>query len=616
MAINFLAEQEKDIVSFADNHKDSAYFGNHGLSLSQRFMIDREGRLFAKKVYLGGETNVEKNSSNNSVTITHSNGWEVKSNQLGSYQDLGSGQGLWTVLQGPAHGGGHALCINSPSKQNYSLAPFRILKTGITYITDTKKYQSDTVYGDTSLLRVSNTTSKTVDNKTSYTMNMGVSLYPNRIYMYNSIYNEKTVKGGSPTRTGGSIYYVPGDSYSGTRADNYQKKGNGNHFYFSRPICTSIVRLGSDGVNYLQTYIATSSSDFFPDTRYLFIGPDRNDVKNTYKKYTNDPTLTILRGRAISFNAYGTSNSDYSGWFYLRGSKTYLSYNMEIRGFGGWVTLKNGEVPVDKDGNIKSEAVGYYSSPTNDINNNDGKGSYRLLWVENCVLDSHSLNSKDTVNNGTRKRGYRINRVVVGSQGNDSNFEIRSGRGVYFKCDGVSTDGVDYSSKVLQFRALNFVVNGVTKNRGCFRPAKHNAVRLGSSSYRWHKIYLANAPVVTSDARKKEDITTIQNDSRYLTFYDNLDPVRFKWKKLGGDESDKFNLGLIAQDVEKALEKSNLTNEDFSAISCEKEEDEETAYYSLEYEQFIPLNMMKIKQLEKMIMQQQQEINELKSKLK
>lgn len=133
----------------------------------------------------------------------------------------------------------------------------------------------------------------------------------------------------------------------------------------------------------------------------------------------------------------------------------------------------------------------------------------------------------------------------------------------------------------------------------------------------------------TSDANLKTNITAF--DSRYDTFFDNLSPVTYQY--INGN-SGRLHSGLLAQDVEEALQQAGLTNQDFAAVttnsinSRQTRIDEEgnqvdveksntnylldqgiTEEKSLRYGEFIGLLIDQVQKLKK-------EVNELKSQFK
>ena len=129
-------------------------------------------------------------------------------------------------------------------------------------------------------------------------------------------------------------------------------------------------------------------------------------------------------------------------------------------------------------------------------------------------------------------------------------------------------------------------------------------------------VYLGSSgtTAVTSDETLKD---LYEMDDRYISFFNNLNPVAYKYKV-----GHRSHLGFGAQSVEKALIDSGLTTEDFAGLLIDKDveigEDEVLSpdgatyfdkLYSLRYEEFIALNTMMIKQLQK-------EIRELKEQIR
>jgi len=113
-------------------------------------------------------------------------------------------------------------------------------------------------------------------------------------------------------------------------------------------------------------------------------------------------------------------------------------------------------------------------------------------------------------------------------------------------------------------------------------------IYLGSSSNASQVVYSKGA-VVTSDVRFKKDISQLTEG---LDSIMALIPVSYKYK--AQDESDKFNIGFIAQQVETVL--PDLVKMD-----------PETGYYYVSYEGVIPVAV-------KAIQEQQVEIEDLKAK--
>ena len=152
-----------------------------------------------------------------------------------------------------------------------------------------------------------------------------------------------------------------------------------------------------------------------------------------------------------------------------------------------------------------------------------------------------------------------------------------------------------------------------------FMPAANGITNLGGINHRWNTFYATagnfsssvtvNGTVVhSSDERLKKDIKPLK-DSSYIKMFDLLNPVSFKMKDTEIYGS-KTRMGFVADEVKEALDKCNLTEEDF--IGIDKDEKD---YYTLAYSEFIALNTAKIKQLEQIILKQQEQIDLLLSKL-
>lgn len=82
---------------------------------------------------------------------------------------------------------------------------------------------------------------------------------------------------------------------------------------------------------------------------------------------------------------------------------------------------------------------------------------------------------------------------------------------------------------------------------GDIRPAVQNVDDLGTSTFRFSRIYLVNSPNVSSDRRLKKDIRNLDYGLAEVL---KLRPVTYKWKE-GVDQQDK--IGLIAQELQEVI---------------------------------------------------------------
>ena len=109
----------------------------------------------------------------------------------------------------------------------------------------------------------------------------------------------------------------------------------------------------------------------------------------------------------------------------------------------------------------------------------------------------------------------------------------------------------------------------------------------------WRNIYAQNAITTTSwcDIRLKNSIEPM--DSRYDTFFDKMEPVRFKYNN---GTSNRFHTGFIAQSLVSALEESNLSTQDFAAVVMD-EMGTDQAFWYLRREEIVSLNTWQIQKL-------------------
>lgn len=179
-----------------------------------------------------------------------------------------------------------------------------------------------------------------------------------------------------------------------------------------------------------------------------------------------------------------------------------------------------------------------------------------------------------------------------------SEFAFPNGSGI-FMSDDQSTD----NRYLLRYSGGNFYV-------GAHSDLSYPTRVRGSDVYLTCQtgggIYFNATPTITSDETLK-DIE--QMDDRYVDFFNNLNPVAYKFKV-----GHRTHIGFGAQTVEKALLSSGLTTNDFAGIVIDKDidmgeewglsPDDNTHFeelYSLRYEEFIALNTMMIQKLQKRI---------------
>ena len=113
---------------------------------------------------------------------------------------------------------------------------------------------------------------------------------------------------------------------------------------------------------------------------------------------------------------------------------------------------------------------------------------------------------------------------------------------------------------------------------------------------------------VISDQRIKTNSILLNDEDKYLTFFNNLKPRNYNY--IRDEEGANKSIGFYAQEVEEALLSAGLTNRDFDGLNILEDFEygiahgkDESVYfkkfYTISYEQFIPIMVNKIQHMEK-----------------
>lgn len=108
---------------------------------------------------------------------------------------------------------------------------------------------------------------------------------------------------------------------------------------------------------------------------------------------------------------------------------------------------------------------------------------------------------------------------------------------------------------------------------------------------------------IYSDRRLKNSINDL--DDRYDSLFDSFRPVRYK---MNDEDSDIYHTGFVAQEIESAIQKAHLDNTDFGALQT-------GSIYTLGYSEFVSLNTWQIQKLKARIIELEQRIQALESKI-
>ena len=144
--------------------------------------------------------------------------------------------------------------------------------------------------------------------------------------------------------------------------------------------------------------------------------------------------------------------------------------------------------------------------------------------------------------------------------------------------------GTMSSNDVTYLRGANIVINGV------------------------NHIYASQTIAVHSDQRVKNNESLISEEiDKYVNFFDKLQPRKYNYTR--DEEGASKNIGFFAQEVHQALSDSGLELKDFAGLHIDEtfvdgwaEGTSEAVwyedFYSLAYEQFIPIIVAKIQHME------------------
>ena len=147
------------------------------------------------------------------------------------------------------------------------------------------------------------------------------------------------------------------------------------------------------------------------------------------------------------------------------------------------------------------------------------------------------------------------------------------------------------------YNGTHILIDSGIINMSTIGAAGSGVSECGTSAYKWKDVWAVNGMIQTSDRTEKN---TIRYDiGSYDTLFDRLRPASFKFN---AGTSGRTHLGMIAQDVEAALEHVGIDTTDFAGfIKYQKENEAGNARaeygYGLRYEEFIPLCIDQIQKL-------------------
>ena len=125
-------------------------------------------------------------------------------------------------------------------------------------------------------------------------------------------------------------------------------------------------------------------------------------------------------------------------------------------------------------------------------------------------------------------------------------------------------------------------------------PNANNGASLGTSGFRWNDIWATNSNIQSSDRNIKKDIQ--YGLEEYDALFDAIKPVTFRY--IDGT-SGRMHMGIIAQDLEEALNELGISTQDCAAfVKAESDNPDIPGYdYAVRYGEFIPLLIYQVQKI-------------------
>lgn len=150
-------------------------------------------------------------------------------------------------------------------------------------------------------------------------------------------------------------------------------------------------------------------------------------------------------------------------------------------------------------------------------------------------------------------------------------------------------EGSEYNAGSFTFLTVN--MSGELLVTGNFVPSGIGSYTLGADGRGWKAVYATSSTITSSDRNEKNSIENLKDN--YEIFFNNLRPVRYKFNQ---NDSNRYHVGFISQEVEEALAIANIPTTDFAGFVSYHKEDGQLGY-GLRYEEFIALNTSEILKL-------------------
>ena len=240
-------------------------------------------------------------------------------------------------------------------------------------------------------------------------------------------------------------------------------------------------------------------------------------------------------------------------------------------------------------GALETSSNKLYIENTNADNNN-------ALIYGDFAADSLLLNAKTINKFSLNVRGSNALEMGYGTTGKQTD----AGK----ICYGCFGDPVHWlgivgggTSALGTDRVIKLWSEGGLRIKGNALPDLDNSYSLGNSSNRWNQVWAVSGIVNTSDARLKTNITA----SPYgLNEVMKMQPVQYNWKTNPGND---LQIGFLAQDIQKIIPEAVVEPANGDPLG-------------MKYSELIPVLVKGMQEQQKLIENQQKQIDELHRLLK
>lgn len=307
-------------------------------------------------------------------------------------------------------------------------------------------------------------------------------------------------------------------------------------------------------------------------------------TRSTFTKTAEEITLKVegLDGKytEVKTTLDGLTITDQSGTTKIKGS-----------------SIATGSITADKIDatNLKVDAANITGSLTIGQLPNTVAQTSQIPTMTSQLINNSGYQTKQgvtTIINGTVTTDYIYALGIEASTLRGSNIALKDAYGTtvggFTLAYTTSGDGLGMTTLVGGINISSGANVYIASRYGTRLQLDEQAAKIGPT------VWATDGTVIYSSDRNVKN--SIEYDlSKYRQFLLDLKPCRFKYNN---GQSDRFHVGLIAQDVEQSLIDNNLDSKEFAGWCKMENLDAKGTYtYGIRYDDIVPLNTMMIQEL-------------------